>query len=255
MVFWRLIQIALCDNELSKGGVFMKENRSINEIQPLLETRRALFSLLRQTFITEPTPEYLQTIIKEIDFNDFPFSDMQEEIRDGAKLVAEFCAEHDLERADTHDALHWEFTRMFIGPDKLPAPPWESAYLHKDKLLFQEHTLKVRQAYLKYQLLPANYLKEADDHLGLELDFMYQLTTFALEALEDQKFAELREILLDQKDFLENHLLKWVSEFSSNISESANHSFYPGMGKILVGYLQLDLEAIDELLDIVSSCV
>ncbi|NMA68488.1 MAG: dehydrogenase, partial [Desulfitobacterium sp.] len=70
----------------------MNQNRSIEEIQPLLETRRALFSLLRQTFITEPTPEFLQAIIKEIDFTDFPFSDVQEEIRDGAKLVAEFCA-------------------------------------------------------------------------------------------------------------------------------------------------------------------
>lgn len=228
----------------------MNDKRSMDEIQPLLETRRALFELLRQTFITEPTPEFLLTFIKEIDFTDFPFSDEQEEMEHGAKLVAEFCASHDLDSPDTQNALHWDFTRMFIGPDRLPAPPWESAYRHKDKLLFQEHTLKVRQAYMKYQLLPVNFMKEADDHIGLELDFMYQLTIMALEAIEEQNLAELREILKDQKTFLENHLLKWVPELSAKITESATHSFYPGMGKILTGYLKLDLEALKELLEI-----
>lgn len=62
---------------------------------------------------------------------------------------------------------------MFIGPRELPAPPWESSYLNEDKLLFQEETLQVRMSYLKYNFIPKNYPHEADDHIALELDFMY----------------------------------------------------------------------------------
>lgn len=98
--------------------------------------------------------------------------------------------------------------------------------------------------------LPKHFQQEADDHLGLELDFMYQLSGQVLEALNGQDFAQLRAILEDQKDFLQKHLLKWVPELTEKIIGSAKLNFYPGMVKILNGYLSLDLEAVEELLDI-----
>ncbi|MCB8816455.1 molecular chaperone TorD family protein [Desulfosporosinus shakirovi] len=74
-----------------------------------------------------------------------------------------------------------EYTRLFIGPTKLPVPPWESVYVSKERLLFQESSLKVRQrqCYLNYNFLPAKYRSEADDHIALELDFMYNLSSLA----------------------------------------------------------------------------
>lgn len=232
----------------------MNKNNSIVQIEPLLETRIFLYDFLRRAFLQEPTSEFLAYLKESHLFESFPFKEDNEEIAQGVDKVLVFMKENDLTSPDVLDSLHWEYTRMFIGPDRLPAPLWESAYLNKDRLLFQEQTLQVRQAYLKYHFLPKHFMQEADDHLGLELDFMYQLTVRAREAMGEEELDKLKEIFTDQKDFLESHLLRWVPELTLKISESANYGFYPGIAKILKGYLTLDLEALEELLDI-TRCV
>lgn len=223
---------------------------SLEAIQLLLETRVFGYDLLRRTFLEEPTKEFLGILGEKGFIESFPFTEEREEIREGVKQVATFFQEHDLKSEEEYDCLHWDYTRMFIGPDKLPAPLWESAYLHKERLLFQEQTLMVRQAYLKYQFLPKHFQQEADDHLGLELDFMYQLSVEALKCLKAQDYTGLSEVLDDQKAFLQEHLLKWVPDLAVEILASATLDFYPGMAKILKGYLILDREALEELLDI-----
>lgn len=228
----------------------MNHEDSVVQMQPLLETRIVIYDLMRRSFLEEPTQEFLSFLKAANVFRNFPFLEESLEIHDGVALVNSFMQENDLTSAEFYDSLHWDYTRMFIGPNRLPAPLWESAYLNKDKLLFQEQTLKVRQAYLKYQLRPKHFMQEADDHLGLELDFMYQLSQQALQALENQDNEKLCELLLDQNQFLQEHLLKWVPNLTQKIVESASLGFYPGLAKILKGYLELDLEALNELLDI-----
>lgn len=228
----------------------MNKEKQSETIQYLLETRIFVYDLLRRTFLEEPTKEFVGIITEKGFIESFPFIEEHEAIREGVNQVATFFQEHDLKSEEEYDSLHWDYTRMFIGPDKLSAPLWESAYLHKDRLLFQEQTLMVRQAYLKYQFLPKHFQQEADDHLGLELDFMYLLSAEALKCLEAQDFTGLREVLEDQKAFLQEHLLKWVPDLTEKILASAKLDFYPGMAKILKGYLVLDLEALEELSDI-----
>lgn len=222
----------------------------VKGISPLLETRIFAYDLLRRTFLEEPTKEFLLLFAEEGLIEGFPFTEEDEKIREGVQQVIGFLKEYDSYREKKYDDLHWEYTRMFVGPYELSAPPWESAYLSKERLLFQEQTLKVRQAYLKYGFAPKNFKKEADDHLGLELDFMYQLSSQSLEALETQDGKRLFEILKDQESFLQEHLLKWVPGFSKDVIENSKYGFYRGMVKILNGYLELDLRALKELLDI-----
>ncbi|WP_019851409.1 molecular chaperone [Desulfitobacterium sp. PCE1] len=227
----------------------MNNNKSILQIEPLLETRVFIYDLLRRAFLQEPTPEFLAFINDRSLFENFPFQEEQKDIAEGAAQILALIYEKDLTSLEVFDSLHWDYTRMFIGPDRLPAPLWESAYLSKERLLFQERTLQVRQAYLKYHFLPRNFMQEADDHLGLELDFMYQLTLQAQEAMNEENMEKLQQIFTDQKDFLENHLLQWVPELTLKIRENAQSSFYPGIAKVLKGFLTLDLEALEELID------
>ncbi|WP_051015687.1 molecular chaperone TorD family protein [Desulfitobacterium dichloroeliminans] len=62
--------------------------------------------------------------------------------------------------------------------------------LQEDENLFDRHfkvlsalaeamEMNVRRAYLKYKFLPSNYPHEADDHIGLKLDFMAHLSQLA----------------------------------------------------------------------------
>lgn len=218
-----------------------------NIIIPFLKTRIFAYDLLRRTFLEEPSPAYLEMVSQPGLIEDFPFSGESEKIFEGNRLVAAYLKKDDAAGQDAYDRLHWDYTRMFVGPYKLPAPPWESAYLNEQRLLFQKETLQVRYAYLKYGFRPRHFRQEADDHLGLELDFMFQLAKMALEKLKAGDLFGLSELVNDSRAFLEAHLLKWVPDLTRDVVENADTDFYKGMAKILHGYLELDLKALSEL--------
>ncbi|TGE36312.1 dehydrogenase [Desulfosporosinus fructosivorans] len=225
---------------------------TFEQILPLLGVRVFAYDWLRRTFLTEPTKDLLQTMSQEGFVEGFPFVDDSELIHEGVGKVSKYLKEKDILSEEVYNQLHWDYTRMFIGPYELSAPPWESAYLNKERLLFQEETLNVRRAYLKYLFLPKDYGHEADDHLGLELDFMYQLCELAISKVNKQDKAGLKEVLVDQKSFLEEHLLMLVPDFSKNMAKNAQTQFYEGMAMVLAGFIELDLKALEELLDILG---
>ncbi|BBB89587.1 MAG TPA: molecular chaperone TorD family protein [Methylomusa anaerophila] len=218
-------------------------------IHPALDVRIFAYDFLRRIFLEEPSAIYLKTIVKAGLMEDFPFSRESEMIGRGVCQVADYLREYDVLNEKIYDRLRWDYTKLFIGPYQLPAPLWESAYLSEERLLFQESTFAVRCAYFQYGFLPRNYRQEADDHLGLELDFMYQLACLAREKSNAQS-PEIREILRDSKLFLKNHLLNWVPALARDIRQHAGTGFYQGMAAILDGYLQIDLEALGELINV-----
>ncbi|WP_280770646.1 TorD/DmsD family molecular chaperone [Salipaludibacillus daqingensis] len=211
------------------------------DVRPLMEVRIYYYDLLRRLFRQEPDQMLLDEI-NEITAGEMPFEEDESLLAEGKKLM-----QNTLSQEATLDTLHWDYTRMFIGPYRLPAPIWESAYTNKDGLLFQNETREIRLHYLKYSFLPAQYHKEADDHLGLELDFMYQLSCMTRDAYEKEDLLRLMELLADQQSFLDSHLRNWLPAFIHNVSVSADTDFYRGAVKMLDGVTALDQDALHEL--------
>lgn len=216
----------------------------------ILANRSYLYRLLQRIFGGEPqlevleaaasshTRESLQLILQE----DEQLFDKHFEVLYNIEKALAADSENFL------DKLNSEYTYLFIGPNKLPAPPWESVYLTKERVLFQESTLNVRRAYLEYKFLPSNYPHEADDHLGLELDFMAHLAKLAQDHFEGEQTEELKKVLEDQKKFLEEHLLLWIDDFAKDIQNSKTHYFYPLMADLTKHVLKIDKEIVEELL-------
>jgi len=213
-----------------------------------LEARLFAYELLRKTFRQEPERGFVPALAHGGQVQSFPYREESPEIEQGVALVAGYLSDGRSTSDAAYDELHWDFTRMFIGPYKLPAPPWESAYRTKERLLFQEHTLKVRQTYLKYGLQAPGYPAEPDDHIGLELDFMHQTTRMALTHVERGEGEALTALLRDQMAFLEEHLLAWAPRFAADVVHSAQTDFYRGMARILTGFLAIDRAVLEELL-------
>ena len=124
------------------------------ELIEVLQVREVAYSLLARLFGEEPDPDFLRELHRRQVFMTFLYADENPEVREGTQRVAAHLAELETLGEDGFEALRWDYTRLFIGPDRLPAPPWESAYLTEERLLFQEPTLEVRRAYRKYGLLP-----------------------------------------------------------------------------------------------------
>jgi len=220
-------------------------------IRPLLEVRLFIYDLLRCTFIQEPNLEFLTNIKASIATTEFPFTQENQSILEGINQIKKYISHNDILSETVCDRLHWDYTRLFIGPYELPAPLWESAYCNEERLLFQKETLEVRRAYLKYFFLPVEFGAEADDHLGLELDFMVRLNDLALTEIDNKDIKLLKQILTDQKLFLEEHLLRWVPSLCNDIINNAQTEFYQGMANLTRGFLTLDQKALHELLGIV----
>lgn len=119
---------------------------------PILECLKArafALDLLRRIFIEEPTVVFLQLIASKNYLDIFPFQKGDKKISERIQLIKDFLTEAFFQSKETFEALHWDYTKLMVGPFELPAPPWESSYVRKDKLLFQQTTKEVEKFYQK----------------------------------------------------------------------------------------------------------
>lgn len=215
-----------------------------------LANRHYLYQLLQHIFGHEPSLELIEIAASKHTQEALKLllDEDEEKFDDYLAVLVEVKQGISTEAKGMLDKLKSEYTSLMLGPNKLPAPPWESVYLNEERTIFQESTLKVRRAYLEYQFLPANYPHEADDHIALELDFMAHLAKLAQERFEDEDIEEVKRVLSDHKTFLEEHPLVWISDFAEQIQASKTHYLYPQMAALTEQVLKIDAAALDELI-------
>lgn len=130
--------------------------------------------------------------------------------------------------------LTFDYQRLFVGPGPVLAPPWESIYRTKEKLLFGEPDDAVRKIYHREGLV-VNQAEPAD-HIALELAFMARLGTRAQENRENAA-----ELLTLQYVFLKEHLLSWVPDWQKDVTNHAQTHFWAGLAMITQGWMLHDL--------------
>lgn len=223
----------------------MEVESSQDSVAILSVNRTYLYRLLQNFFGNEPTLEAISILTS--DHTQTALSLLS--IEKGFNAIYRFNEQVNANDEDSIDKVCSEYTRLFIGPTKLPAPPWESVYVSADKTIFTETTLKVRQCYLKYNFVPVHYRSEPDDHIGLELDFMSILSLMVETAILGNKISEAVEILKDQRAFLKDHLLVWVPQYVTDLVAGTSHPLYLGIASLLKDFLEIDLVVISEMLE------
>ena len=78
---------------------------------------------------------------------------------------------------------------------------------------------------------------------------MAHLSSKTSEALKNHKNAEVKKYLEVQRDFLNEHLAKWVPKLAADILKGAKREFYKAIAKITEGYVKIDVEAVSEMID------
>ncbi|ADH99365.1 TorD/DmsD family molecular chaperone [Salisediminibacterium selenitireducens] len=219
----------------------------VNEemIQDVQEIRQFYYDLLTQLWSQEPNQKLLSHLREYLDEDAMPLADEEPLLIRGIRQIAEslMMADQDDKEAE---AIHWDYTRLFVGPFELPAPPWASAYRDDGRMLFQDETIQVRRAYAKYGYQVESIGQVAEDHIGLELEFMSHLIKESSEQMRGN-LTGTKEILRDQVIFLEQHLHSWISLFTKDVRASARTPFYKGCADLLEGWLLLDRQLQDAL--------
>jgi len=166
--------------------------------QTILIACQLAYGFLAKAFYEEPESTFIGSLFDENLFADWPLDPTTHFSRTGLDLLCDFgkgWEEGELA------GLKWDYRRLFVGPDRLKAYPWESVYLGKDHILFDEQTIAVRQLYRRFGLQTARQRREPEDHIGLELAFMAHLCGQGLVAIEQADHAALADHLNTQRDF------------------------------------------------------
>jgi putative dimethyl sulfoxide reductase chaperone len=196
------------------------------------------FNVLAKLIYVYPEIQWIESLIAEDIFVDVPFASAQPEVVAGLSLLQTWCgANRGGLTLEAFDALRVDYTRLFIGPGKLLAPPWESIAFCEEQLVFQRETLEVREWYARYGLELINLHKEPDDHIGLELEFIAHLAKLGLQALEANDSKRFHELLDAQRQFLTEHPLRWAMEWANLVEQNAYTEFYRGVALLARGSL------------------
>lgn len=132
------------------------------------------------------------------------------------------------------EQLSLEFARLFIGPVDPPAIPYASFYLSESHSLMTEETIAVRKQYLEAGVALKNLYQMPDDHIAIELDFLYYLTERAVELFENGKNAQAEKLLNLRGDFLKDHFVLWAPAFVHRILESTEEDYFRGAASFLL---------------------
>ena len=211
----------------------------------LLVSRNYLYQLLYKAFAREPDKAFLELLTSETTRGCFELL--------GVGIPEELSAGLTRLRGKADDAafterLREEYTRLFVGPLEMDAPPWESVYVGEEGMLFQESTLQVRACYHRFGLLPEEYPRVADDSLALELGFMAELARRAADAFGAGDAETLDAALRGARDFLKEHLLVWVPLLAERAGKTGTAPLYPQLLRILDSFLKQDRETLNDIL-------
>ena len=204
-----------------------------------LHGQSVVCALLARALLREADKAWLDTLVRERVFEELPFAAGQPDARAGIALLADWSAIHAGGTADdVVSTLRNDYNRLFVGPAKLLAAPWESVYMDRERVLFQPVTLAVRNSYERFGVARAGEFNEPEDHVGLELSFIAHLASLALAA-HRRGDAETFETLVKARDeFVHNHPRRWVPNWQRDVEKHADTDFYRGVARLARGVVK-----------------
>ena len=128
------------------------------------------------------------------------------------------------------------------------AYPCESVHTSEKRLLMQEARDEVLAIYRANNLKKDESWRDCEDHIAVELEFMQVMAKRTADALLAGREDEAVEELRTQRAFVRDHLANWVPIFVHDIMQWSETDFYRGAGELLLGFVQVEGETLDDLL-------
>lgn len=148
------------------------------------------------------------------------------------------------DREDAQLELSADFCELFLKSDKEGALPYASIYLDKSGNLNGKPAEEMTKVLAAHNIQVSQALNEPADHIAIELDFLGNLIIRSNE-LEQEK--HLNSALVEQAEFIRQHILSWTPQFNALCQQIDEFGFYSAVSDLLVAFLELDcLYLLDE---------
>lgn len=191
---------------------------------------------LSSLFLNELTEEALSTLSEA----DLASNTGNPRIDEGYSLIRRYLS---FPESDRRTALACEYARIFLAAgvysqDKATAVPYESVFTSEDGIVMQESRDQVVALYRQHGFAVDPKLHEPEDHIGYELEFLGMLAHQGTLGGVDQTDEALKENLLAQKTFIDEHILNWLPKLANVANDYATNTFYPGIFLVALGILE-----------------
>ena len=213
-------------------------------LEALLLSRTYLYTLFHKLFGGTPTRELVDELLGEAtDDAAGEYAADDETLRGLGGFLAELRAK---DRESLLDAVRDEYTRALVGPAMLPAEPYASVNITHDPAVFQEGTVRVREAYRKAGWVPRALLRVPDDHVSLLCDFAAKRAENSLAAFREGRFVEFSHGLRAHKAFSDAYLSSWLPSYAKALRYSKTAVLYPQLAESLAAFVRVDGVFMDE---------
>lgn len=194
------------------------------------EERSNIYGFLAGVYREEPTPSLLREI------RGIRFREALSEA--GVALGKDF-----LERPEQELLLDLavEYTRLFIGPGK-HVSPHESAQM--EGALWGRATSEVVRFIEGSGFRYKPVYRGIPDHISVELEFMQEVTRAEAKARERGDDGTVTSCLRIEKEFIDQHLARWVPRFCEKVVAEAELPFYREMAKLAHGFIESEKDEI-----------
>jgi TorA maturation chaperone TorD len=209
-----------------------------------IEGCSATFKLLSRIYLSEPTDE----LISDMRQMRFPANTGSEYMDKGYRAIVNYLSHTG---AAAQEELAVDYTRVFIGggiDSYSAAYPFESVHTGRKRLMMQKARDEVLAIYRAYGLEKSGNIKEAEDHIGYELEFMSILADRSVKALQAGNEAEAEGLLYAQQNFMDDHMLNWVGKFTNQMRFFAKTDFYKGVSYLTIGAIKEYAALLEDVL-------
>ena len=235
------------------------EQADIETQRQISLAREGIYIFLSRVFMYEIDNEFL-TVIAAVQpaLESLSSSQRDEDLKKASDMLVTFREKAKTfegeERGKLLTDLAVEFAALFLVPGKDVGQervwPWESAYFTDPPRMFDEPYHECIQAYRLVGYEKPKDFNEGEDHIALELDFMAHLCRLALTSIDGGRIDFAAGYVKLQKEFLQDHLLRWVGKFSSRlvkISKRRPLEFYRAIAIVLDTFVTMDDHVVDDV--------
>ncbi|WP_251342921.1 TorD/DmsD family molecular chaperone [Haloplanus halophilus] len=167
-----------------------------------------------------------------------PEGEVNEPLDHGFAELRAFVAENEgRDPGAVHDDVEREYTRVFVGPR--PPVVAHETYYRDDTDFMGEGLADVEASYGAAGWSPPEDYPEENDFVAVELAFLRHLI--------DRQRAGAEEAVGFERVFLEEHALRWVEPFTTELREQTDSRLYVAVAGIYEGLLAFEDELVAQL--------
>jgi TorA maturation chaperone TorD len=209
----------------------MTNSRKEN-IKELAGFRSSIYGFLAAVYRQELTSELLQQM------KDNRFQEILSTL--GIELSNGFFKKPEKELLES---LAVDYAYLFLGPGK-HISPHESVHHIKEGVqsgqLWGELTAEVKKIIESSGLEYKSEFTGMPDHISVELEFMQHVVQREAQAwkADDDKTALL--CLKNEKEFVDEHLSRWIPDFCEKVIKAAESPFYREMARLTRSFIEFE---------------